>query len=203
MQRAGSFGADNPLYLHLNSCQLGSRGILSGVFALVEVEWLGQVMVEARLAGMLLGRRLAIPRYGDDDDAAAAFILPELGGHFVAVHSGQADVEQDHVGFETPWRFPLLQARHRSPATRSRDGSACGWSSRQCRGCHSRSGCDAQNGELDGFWDVGLDFPRLVTQRKLVPESGDRHVGWVHAGDQARWQLDDRPATRRPDHCHG
>src|SRR4051794_14272800 len=64
----------------------------------VDVDRLHEVVVEARLAGLPPRLRVAIARHPDDQRAPAALLPPELPGHLVPVHAGQADVQEDRLG---------------------------------------------------------------------------------------------------------
>src|SRR5262245_19881649 len=55
------------------------------------------MMVEPGVLGPLAVSLLAVARYGDQVDLFQPWLLPEVPGDLIAVHPGQADVQEDHV----------------------------------------------------------------------------------------------------------
>jgi hypothetical protein len=62
------------------------------------VDWLDRMMVKPRIARAVMIFLLPIPGDGDDEHFFEIHIFPERGRDLVAIHSGQADIEQDDVG---------------------------------------------------------------------------------------------------------
>src|SRR5262249_42504808 len=64
----------------------------------LEVDGLHEVGVEAGLLGTAGVLLLAVASHRDEHDPAEILVLPASAGDLVAVHAGQADVEEDEVG---------------------------------------------------------------------------------------------------------
>ena len=63
-------------------------------------ERLDVVQVEAGFLGALPVGFLAVAGEGGEDSAGELRLLAKVAGNFVAVHAGEADVEQDQLGEE-------------------------------------------------------------------------------------------------------
>lgn len=89
----------------------GFAGLTQEDFEVLKIERLDQMIVEAGFSRLTTVIVLTIPSDGNQEGRAVCLVLPKASGNFVAINTGQPDVEENHVGVVNFGRFEGIKAR--------------------------------------------------------------------------------------------
>ena len=67
---------------------------------LAESDGFGQVLIDADLTGVSTVLFGCVSRDHDDRRTVERSVIPHLPGDLVAIHTGQPEIEKDHIGTE-------------------------------------------------------------------------------------------------------